>query len=101
VKVQEKYGNSGFFNLKKLRQDKRVIVFLGCLAISTFLWFLNALSKDYETTLIYPVKYVNLPDKRFLANDPPSNLELTIQAHGFTLLKNKVNMKLEPIVLAR
>jgi YbbR domain-containing protein len=63
------------------------------------LWFLNALSKDYETTISYPVRYVNLPENRFLANDPPPTLELIVEAHGFTLLRNKLNLSFTPIVL--
>lgn len=88
-----------FLKLEKLRHDKRVVVFLICLLISSALWFLNALSKDYETTIEYPVRYVNLPENRFLANDPPSEFELMVTAHGFALLRNKLHLTFTPIVL--
>jgi hypothetical protein len=55
VPGQKRYGFIEFLKLKNLRHDKRVVVFLGCLAISTLMWFLNALNKDYETTVVYPV----------------------------------------------
>ncbi|NQU85261.1 MAG: YbbR-like domain-containing protein [Mariniphaga sp.] len=89
----------GFFKLEKLRQDKRVVVFVVCVLISSALWFLNALDKDYETTITYPVRYINMPEKRFLANNPPSEFELKVSAHGFTLLRNKLNLTFTPIVL--
>ena len=38
-----------------------------CLLIATVLWFLNALSKDYSTTIAYPVKYIDAPKNQFLA----------------------------------
>jgi hypothetical protein len=76
-----------------------VVVFLVCLLIATTLWFLNALSKDYSTSIYYPVKYVNPPKNQFLANTPPKKLELKVQAHGFTLLRHKLNLSFSPIVL--
>ncbi|MFV0590084.1 MAG: YbbR-like domain-containing protein [Draconibacterium sp.] len=88
-----------YLKIEKLRNDKRVVVFLICLIISTSLWFLNALSKDYSTTISYPVKYVNPPSKQFLANTPPSKLDLKIDAHGFTLLRYKLSLSFSPIIL--
>lgn len=90
---------SGYFKTKKFRNDKRVVVFLVCVLIATVLWFLNALSKDYTTTIFYPVKYVSAPKNQFLANELPSKLELKVQAHGFTLLRHKLNLTFSPIVL--
>ena len=90
---------SGYFKIEKLKNDKRIIVFLVCLLIATSLWFLNALSKDYSTTLSYPVKYNNPPKNQFLANQPPSKMELKVNAHGFTLLRHKLNLSFSPIVL--
>lgn len=89
----------GYFNPEKLRNDKRIVVFSICLLIATTLWFLNAMGKDYTTALTYSVKYVNPPNNLFLANTPPSKLELNVQAHGFTLLRHKLAFSFSPIVL--
>lgn len=89
----------GYFKIEKLKNDKRVIVFSVCLLIATTLWFLNALSKDYSTTISYPVKYINPPINQFLANDPPNKLELKVNAHGFTLLRQKLSFSFSPIIL--
>lgn len=89
-----------FFKFEKLRDNKNAIVFLVCVFIATVLWFLNALSKDYSTTISYPVKYVNAPARQFLANEPPSKLELKVDAHGFTLLRHKLSLSSSPIILS-
>ncbi len=88
-----------YIKIEQLRNDKRIVVFLVCLAIATGLWFLNALSKDYSTTISYPVRYVNPPNRQFLANNPPSKLELKVDAHGFTLLRHKLSLSFSPIIL--
>ena len=90
---------SGFFKIEKLKNDKQIVVFFICLLIASVLWFLNALSKDYSTTVSYPVKYVNPPKNQFLANTPPDKLELEVNAHGFTLLRHKLSLSFSPIIL--
>jgi hypothetical protein len=89
----------GYFNPEKLKNDKRIVVFSVCLLIAAILWFLNAMEKDFTTSLTYSVKYVNPPDNLFLANTPPEKLELNVQAHGFTLLRHKLAFSFSPIVL--
>ncbi|HPF50764.1 MAG TPA: CdaR family protein [Draconibacterium sp.] len=88
-----------YFRIEKLRNDKRIAIYLVCVLIATALWFLNALSKDYSTTISYPVKYVNPPNHQFLSNQPPSKLDLKVDAHGFTLLRYKLSLSYSPIVL--
>ena len=77
---------SEFLKLDNIKQDSRVIIFLICLLISTILWFLNALGKNYDTTLEFPVKYINPPENQFIANSPPENLVLKVNAHGFYIV---------------
>lgn len=83
---------------EKLKNDRRIFVFAACLLIATVLWFLNALEKDYSTTLTYSVKYVNPPRNLYLASTPPDRLRLNVQAHGFTLLRHKLSFSFSPIV---
>lgn len=88
-----------FLRLDRFRNDRRIFVFSACLLIATTLWFLDALSKSYSTTLSYNVRYVNPPEKLFLANNPPSKLDLRVEAHGFTLLRHKLAFSFSPILL--
>lgn len=90
---------SAQFKIEKLKDNQQAIAFFVCILIATSLWFLNALSKDYTTTITYPVKYVNAPNKQFLANEPPAKLELKVDAHGFTLLRHKLSFSFSPIIL--
>nr|WP_319997416.1 CdaR family protein [uncultured Draconibacterium sp.] len=90
---------TGYLKIEQLKNDKRVIVYLICVLIATVLWFLNALEKDYTTTISYPVRYVSPPNHQFLANKPPEKLDLKVDAHGFTLLRHKLNFSYSPIIL--
>jgi len=69
------------------------------LLIATVLWFLNALSKDYSATISYPVKYTDAPQNLFLSNTPPEKLKLKVEAHGFSLLRQKLKFSVSPLVL--
>ncbi|MCD6355321.1 MAG: hypothetical protein J7L95_07215 [Prolixibacteraceae bacterium] len=89
----------GFFKIKRVKENKRIVAFLTCLLIATVLWFLNALSKEYTTTLSYPVKYITPPKNQFLSNSPVTKFELKVDAYGFTLLRHKLSLSYSPIVL--
>lgn len=84
--------------LKKvlLLNDKQLFVIIICLAISTGFWFLNALGKFYTVEIRVPVKYVNLPDNKTLANVLPNEFALKIRAHGFTILRKKASYFFSP-----
>ena len=90
---------SKYLRLDKMKNDRRVFVFSVCLFIATSLWFLDALSKDYTTTLSYNVKYVNPPRNLFLSNTPPERIDLRVHAHGFTLLRHKLAFSFSPLLL--
>ncbi len=89
----------GYIKIDKLKNDKQIVVFLVCLLIATAFWFLNALSKDYTTSVSYPVKFVKPPSNKFVSNKLPSRLELQVEAHGFTLLRHKLSLSFSPIVI--
>jgi YbbR domain-containing protein len=86
--------------VEKLLQNKQAIVFVVCILIASTLWFLNALSKPYSTTISYPVKFVNAPKNQFIANTPVDKLELKVDAYGFTLLRHKLSLSLSPIIFS-
>ena len=72
---------------QRLRLDRRVVVFLFFLVVSSIFWLLSALDKEYTVDLRYPVRYTNFPDKQVLVGELPSDLELTVSTYGFTLVK--------------
>jgi hypothetical protein len=81
------------------RNRDTVLTFLVCLVVSTVLWFMNALSKDYVTTIHYPVEYVDLPKKKFIINNPPAHLNLKVNTQGFTIVKYKLMMSFSPLLI--
>jgi len=85
--------------LKKIyfRNDKRVAAYLVCVVIATGFWFLNALSKTYTADITAPVVYTNFPNNKTLASQLPEQLELTIRAHGFTILRHKLSFLFMPL----
>lgn len=85
--------------LKKIyfKNDKRVAAYLVCVVIATGFWFLNALSKVYTIELMVPVQYYNFPNNKTFAGHLPEQFELTVRAHGFTLLRQKAGFLFGPL----
>jgi len=52
------------------------------------MWFLITLSKEYTTTLTFPVKYTNIPQDKLLQNKPVKEIDITINASGFNIIKS-------------
>jgi len=77
--------------IRAIRNGK-AFVFLACLALASFLWFLNALEKRYTDHIIIPVRYINLPKNKDLTGKLPEKLDLTVDAFGYTLLQYKLSL---------
>ncbi len=97
VKVQKIFGNA-FGRLARLTTDRRVLVFFFFVVISAIFWFLGALGREYTATVRYPVRYTNFPENMVMVGELPSDLELTVNAYGYTLLRYYVSRRLLPIV---
>lgn len=89
-----------FKRFGRLKDDKarnKLYVFLICLLISIFIWFLIALSNESVTALVYPVKFKNAPADMVLVNTPDSVLTFRISSGGFELLTLKYLSRKKPI----
>jgi len=74
--------------VKKIKSiDKRIVMFLIFVTISTMLWLMNALSKDYITEIECPITYHNIPDDYVFIGNTQKSVKLQISGRGFTLLK--------------
>ncbi len=71
----------------ELKGDRNVFIFLIFLFLSTGFWFLNALQKDYTTTIEYPVKFTNIPKGYVLKDNRNKLLQLKVNAGGFNILR--------------
>ena len=58
--------------------------------VSVVFWFLTKLSKEYESTITYPVSYQNLPKDKLLQEEPQNAIDIHIKATGFKILSGKL-----------
>ncbi|MGQ1784962.1 MULTISPECIES: CdaR family protein [unclassified Saccharicrinis] len=83
-------------SVKSLRQNRDLLAFLLFLILSTGLWFLNALRKEYTTTISYPVKYEDFPKDFILLGKPQNKLQLKIKSLGYGILPYHIGKILDP-----
>ncbi len=81
----------GVFDKENIKANRKLIIYMFFVGLATVFWFLNALSKEYTTTVNYPVSYSDFPSKKILSNELPSKLKLTVRAYGFDLLGYKLS----------
>jgi hypothetical protein len=89
----------GWMTLWSVQNRETLLTFFLCLLVATVLWFINALSKDYITTISYPVEYMDLPRNKFITNNPPDHFNLRINTQGFTLVKYKLIKSFNPLLI--
>lgn len=85
-----------FLDKKNLKADRRLIVFLFFVVLSTIFWFLNQMEEEYVTEISLPVRYTNFPSDKILVNDLPNHFNLRVRAHGYKLLEYKISNKFLP-----
>ena len=74
-----------------------MLLFSVFLLISVFIWFLNALSKNYTTEIDFPIAYENFPEDRVFVGGLPEQLHLRVNAHGYAILRYQVFRRPVPI----
>ena len=75
----------------------QLYVFLICFGISVSLWFLINLSKEYYSSIDYPIIYTNVPNNILLTNKVDSVLYLRIKSKGFNLISIKYFKRHKPV----
>jgi len=79
-----------------IRSD--ILVFAVFLFLSFIFWYLNSLGKAIQSDIKYPVKFINMPVDRELA-EAPARISLFLQGTGFSMLKLKISGKSDPAVI--
>jgi hypothetical protein len=82
-----------------LRIDKDVLIYAFFLFLSFIFWYLNSLGKEIESTVKYPVRYINLPKERVLTGGLPARLDLNLKGPGYSIMKLKLSGNRAPLVL--
>lgn len=80
-----------------LHLNKKVGKYFVFLFVSFVFWFLTVMSKQYQTTLTIPIKYVDLPESKQLINEPAKTIQLTVKSPGFSLLSKNLFKKTKPL----
>jgi hypothetical protein len=80
-------------------RNGRIFVFLACLGLASFLWFINALDKQYTDHISVPIRYRNIPKDKELVGKLPTKFDLTVNANGYTLLQHKLSFALVPVYI--
>lgn len=82
---------------ERIKLKNKLLIYLFFLFISTILWFLTSLNKNYSVQLNFPVRYYNFPPEKVVVSEMPHSLRLLISGHGFTILKHKFYSRLSPL----
>lgn len=82
-----------------LKEDRNLFIFLIFLVLSTGFWFLNALQKDYTTTVEFPVRFTNIPEGFILKENKTKELQLKVEAGGFNILRYHLNTSFDELTI--
>tara|TARA_Y100000034_G_C6910301_1_gene424328 strand:+ start:12202 stop:13134 length:933 start_codon:yes stop_codon:yes gene_type:complete len=66
---------------------KQLFLFLG---LSTLIWLLITLSKEYRASLTFGVRYINVPQNRLMLGDNNNSLTMSVNANGFKILRTRI-----------
>jgi YbbR domain-containing protein len=79
--------------------NREAVVFYFFLLIGFIFWYLNSLEKTSDYDMKYPVRYINLPEGRVLAEELPAAIDLYLKGPGYSILKLKLAGNRSPVIL--
>ncbi len=85
---------------EKVKFNKQLLIYLFFLLVALIFWYLNALSKDYTTDILYSVTYDNFPKDKVLINELPAEIGLKIKGFGFSILRCKLAGYFRPVKIS-
>lgn len=101
IKIKEWLQNLGNTNLldeiRRLKQNKDLLMFLVFLFVSASFWLLNALREEYVANFDVPVKFVNVPKNQVLVGDDDKTLQIRVKGSGFSILRQYVSSSFTPL----
>lgn len=76
----------------KFKLNQKASIFLFCLSLSTFFWFLSVLGKNYTTTLKFYINYKDYSSDFILTEEPTNFIEGEIFGSGYELLGEQLSL---------
>ncbi len=80
-------------------RNRNIFVFLFFLILSAFLWFLNFVNKEHNSSIEIPYKFENLPYKAKFSSENATNLTVLIHGHGYNILREKIETVRLPVII--
>ncbi|WP_282073831.1 CdaR family protein [Polaribacter atrinae] len=62
--------------------------FISFLIASILMWFLITLSREYTTSITFPVNYKNIPQDKLLQNKPTKQIDIIVKSSGFNIIRS-------------
>ncbi|HBS86347.1 MAG: hypothetical protein A2W91_19225 [Bacteroidetes bacterium GWF2_38_335] len=87
------------FKLEYLRPDKKLLVFIFFLFLSSLFWLFNVLNKDYNERIRFPVSFVSPSTGTAIVAEWPDTLSLLVNSDGFRLINYYISPPSEPVIL--
>lgn len=79
--------------------NRDLFVFAFFLFLAFIFWYLNALRKDIDAELRYPVRYVNPPKDMVVSKELPSRLTLSLKGPGYSIMMLKFSGNRAPVII--
>jgi hypothetical protein len=79
--------------------NKNVVIFAFFLFLAFVFWYLNSLGKEIESDIRYSVSFMNPPKGRVISGDLPLKLSLEVRGQGYSLLKQKIGVDKNSLVI--
>ena len=85
--------------IKVKKPENLRVVFLA-VATAAIFWFFNALNKDYDATVGYPVNWEFDAEQYIVVDELPASIRVNVKGLGWTLLRVSLGLKVTPINIA-
>lgn len=80
------------------KEDWKIIAL--CFIGATIFWFFNALNKQYNASIRYPVEFVFNRDSTVIVNELPDNIRLDVSGGGWDLLRKTFWFDIDPVIIS-
>lgn len=88
--LNKEYLNKMFATAKKWVSSKRFSIYLYCVAIATFIWFLMKFSGSFSTQLPIQVNYSTPSPQWYVVNNDAS-LNVDVKGFGFSIIWHRIS----------
>ena len=83
--------------LPKVHSNWKVVLL--SLTVATTFWFFNALSKNYEAEVVYPLQFEFSQDSVVVVDPLPEYIRLEVSGGGWDLLRRTTKIGAKPVII--